>query len=56
MPNTEYSEEHYDELLTLLAQQTFHHSDETAKPIVDEFVKSYPEILDKYTLDFLYKI
>ena len=52
----EYSEKYYDDLITELMQQTFHHSDETAKPIVDDFIKRYPEILNKYELEFLYKI
>lgn len=50
------TDKYYDDLITMLMQQTFHHSDETAKPIVNEFIKNYPEILEKYELDFLYKI
>ena len=48
-------EDAYDDLITCLMQQTFHHSDETAKPVVDAFVKHHPEILNKYTMEQLYK-
>jgi len=43
-------------LIDLLMQQTFHHDDESARPIVDEFVKNHPEILDEYDIEYLYKI
>jgi len=43
-------------LLIDLAQQTFHHSDESAKPIVDEFIKDHPQILKFYNEDFLYEV
>ena len=49
-------DDYLDELISTLACSTFHHSDETAKPIVDEFIKHYPELLEKYSIDFLYKI
>ena len=45
-----------EDLITQLMCKTFHHSDETAKPIVDEFVKEHPEILEDYSLEFLYTI
>ena len=45
-----------DELIVMLMELTFGHSDETAKPIVDNFIKSYPEILDYFELDFLYSV
>lgn len=46
---------HYDDLLQNLMEQTFHHSDETAKPIVDEFVRKHKEILELYSMEQLYK-
>ena len=45
-----------DKLIAGLMQQTFHHSDETAKPIVDDYVKEFPQILDYFKLQFLYKV
>lgn len=50
----EYDEK--DILLTELIQQTFHMDDEDAKPIVDEFVKYNPKILDYFDIKFLYKV
>lgn len=47
--------EHYDKLIEILMELTFHHSDETAKPIIDYFVEKHPELLDVYTIEELYK-
>jgi len=56
MKDQNYNNEHYTNLLTELEQQTFFHSYETAKPIVDEFIKAHPELLDRYSKEFLYKV
>ena len=45
-----------DEVLTSIMCSTFHMSDEEAKPIVDEYIEKYPELLDYYDKEWLYKI
>jgi len=45
-----------EELINLLMELTFGHSDETAKPIVDGFIKIHPEILEYFDIDFLYSV
>lgn len=49
-------DEHCAELVIMLMELTFHHSDETAKPIVDNFVLLHPEILTHYSIEYLYTI
>jgi len=50
------SEKDYvDLLITELMNHTFHHSDETAKPIVDSFAKHHPIVLNHYSMEQLYK-
>ena len=48
-------QEHYDKLIEILIELTFHHSDESAKSIIDYFVKQHPELLDVYKIEELYK-
>ena len=50
----EYSQEHYDNLIQSLVEQTFHHTDKEAKPVVDAFVNEHPEILNEYSMLQLY--
>lgn len=45
-----------DQVITNLMCSTFHMSDEEAKPIVDGYIERYPELLDYYEKEFLYKI
>jgi len=52
---TYFNEKHIEKLVLNLAQQTFHHSHETAKPIVDKFIVEYPELLIR-SKRWLYKI
>jgi len=54
--NVEYPDTYYDLLLNELVSRTFHQSDETAKPIVDEFLLQFPQILNRYTKEYLYTI
>lgn len=49
----EYAE--YDNILTDICQATFHMNDEEAKPIIDEFIKDYPELLDFHDREWYYK-
>ena len=48
--------EEEEPLIVQLMCQTFHMTDDEAKPIVDKFLKEHPEILNEFSLDFLYKV
>ena len=54
-PDGERFESEMDWLVMELWGQLFHQTDETAKKIIDEYVKKYPKILEGYTLEQLYK-
>ena len=45
-----------DEVITSIMCSTFHMTDEEAKPIVDGYIERYPELLDFYDKEWLYKI
>lgn len=34
---------------------TFHHSDEEAKPVIDEYLEKYPQLLELHTKEWYYK-
>lgn len=55
-PDGERFESEMDWLVMSLMEQTFHQTDETAKVIVDEFVKKYPKILEENDIEYLYII
>ena len=47
--------EYFEDLLTDIRCATFHMNDEEAKPIIDEYLKEEPELLDYHTKEWYYK-
>jgi hypothetical protein len=43
------------EELQLLQERLYHHSDETAHPIIDKFIEDHPEILQVHEREWFYK-
>jgi hypothetical protein len=50
------SAEELDSVISDIMQATFHMCDAEAKPIVDSLIERYPELLEHYSKEFLYKI
>ena len=45
-----------EKLIQPLMEETFGHSDEEAKPVVEAYIKKHPGILQRYSKEFLYKV
>lgn len=50
------TKEEVEEIVDNIHQATFHMSDEEAKPIIDGFIKNFPDLLNHYTKEELYKM
>lgn len=48
--------DYFEAILENIIQQTFHQTDENARKIVDSYIKSYPELLLVYPIDYLYRL
>lgn len=44
-----------DELIETIRCSTFHMSDEEAKPIIDNYLDSFPELLEIHDREWYYK-
>ena len=44
-----------EEIINDIRCSTFHMSDEEAKPVIDEYLKDYPELLLIHNIDWYYK-
>jgi hypothetical protein len=47
--------EELDELINDIRCATFHMSDDEARPVINEFIKAVPELLDHHDIEWYYK-
>jgi hypothetical protein len=47
--------ENFEDIMDEIRCSTFHHSDETAKPIIDDYIDQYPILLEKHSREWYYK-
>jgi hypothetical protein len=50
------SKDDLDAIIENITQATFHMTDEEAKPVIDGFINAFPDLLNHYTREELYKL
>lgn len=50
------TKEDLDQIIENITQATFHMNDEEAKPVIDGFIDAFPDLLNHYTREELYKL
>ena len=48
-------EQENEELIFNLREMLFHHTDETAKPIIEDYLKKYPQLLKIHSVEWYLK-